>query len=122
MGNIPPNLTPRRVPHSFAVFANEWARRTALVIKFLHRTAFNFEGAGRVAPITKSSNESLTLLNQNNWGCPPSRAFVKSRDILYILSLDILYIGGEELGLGIQRSMIFECWIPGSSSRIRVVQ
>jgi hypothetical protein len=32
-----------RVPHSFAVFANEWARRTALVIKFLHRTAFNFE-------------------------------------------------------------------------------
>jgi hypothetical protein len=47
---------------------------------------------------------------------------VKSRDILYIKSLDILYIGGEELGLGIQRSMIFERWIPGSSSRIRVVQ
>jgi len=32
-----------RVPHSFAVFANEWARRTALVIKSHHRTAFNFE-------------------------------------------------------------------------------
>src|SRR5450759_2898814 len=32
-----------RVPHSFAGFANEWARRTAPVIKFLHRTAFNFE-------------------------------------------------------------------------------
>jgi hypothetical protein len=32
-----------RVPHSFAVFANEWARRTALVINFFHRTAFNFE-------------------------------------------------------------------------------
>ncbi len=30
--------------------------------------------------------------------------------------------GGEELGLGIQRSMIFERWIPGSSSRMRVVQ
>ena len=53
---------------------------------------------------------------------PPSHSTVKSRDILYILSLDILYIGGEELGLGIQRSMIFERWIPGSSSRIRVVQ
>jgi hypothetical protein len=50
------------------------------------------------------------------------REAVKSRDILYIKSLDILYIGGEELGLGIQRSMIFERWIPGSSSRIRVVQ
>src|ERR1700692_5035206 len=34
---------PSGVPHSFAVFANEWARRTALVIKFLHRAAFNFE-------------------------------------------------------------------------------
>jgi len=53
---------------------------------------------------------------------PPFVAFVKSRDILYILSLDILYMGGEELGLGTQRSMIFERWVPGSSSRMRVVQ
>jgi len=30
---------------------------------------------------------------------PTFRAFVKSWDILYILSLDILYSGGEELGL-----------------------
>ena len=55
-------------------------------------------------------------------GVPSFRKPVKSRDILYILSLHILYIGEDELGLGIQRSMIFERWIPGSSSRIRVVQ
>ena len=53
---------------------------------------------------------------------PTRRKPVKSRDILYISSLDILYSGGEELGTGIQRSMIFERWIPGSSSRMRVVQ
>jgi hypothetical protein len=59
---------------------------------------------------------------RGNRGCPTLAHCVKSRDILYKVSLDILYSGEEELGLGIQRSMIFERWIPGSSSRIRVVQ
>src|SRR5271167_890750 len=31
------------VPHSFALFANEWALRTAPVIKVLYRTAFHFQ-------------------------------------------------------------------------------
>jgi hypothetical protein len=40
-----------------------------------------------------------------SWRRPTLRAAVKSRDIPYILSLDILYSGGEGLGLGIQRGL-----------------
>ncbi len=33
-----------RVPHSFAFFANEWALRTARVIKLFDRTRFDLQG------------------------------------------------------------------------------
>jgi hypothetical protein len=33
----------RRVPHSFAYFANEWALRAAIVSKSLHRTSFDLQ-------------------------------------------------------------------------------
>ena len=39
-----------------------------------------------------------------SWRRPTLRAVVESRDILYILSLDILYSGGED-------------WAPESSAR-----
>ena len=47
---------------------------------------------------------------------------VQPHDILYKVSRDIPYSCGGGSKLGIQRSTIVERWIPGSSSRISVVQ
>jgi len=47
---------------------------------------------------------------------------VQSPDILYTLSLDILYTFAAGAAAGIQRSTIVERWVPGSSSRTMLVQ
>ena len=47
------------MPHSFALFANEWVLRMALVIEFFHRTMLDFQ-----RPFLKVHTHQLCLTGE----------------------------------------------------------